>query len=252
MPFEKFSVLSTPDETLRSWQRKLEYLFNKNLDDDNVTSSSLTLGTAQVKASNIDFGTGANQVDASDIPTIDASSYFVGANVELNLQQLGSTILNLPAENVKVVDAGSYFISTSVEGVLQEIGSTLLNISSTNIGEISSTKVTIVDVGGYYVSGNVEAALQEIGYLITNTTANITLASSNQGYIICDATIGITVTLPAITGNTKLWYSIRNINTGTVTIDPATTDLIDGTTSFDLYQDESLSLINTGLQWREG
>lgn len=145
MPFEKFSVLSTPEETLRSWQRKLEYMFNKNLNDDNISSTSLTLGPAQVKASNIDFGTGANQVDASDIPIIDASSYFVGATVELNLQQLGSTILNLPAENIKVVDIGNYFTSTSVEGVLQEIGSTLTNIPTSNLSLNVQTPLEIVN-----------------------------------------------------------------------------------------------------------
>lgn len=94
MPYEKFSVLDNTDETLKSWKRKLEYLFNKNLDSDNVATTNLTLGLAQVKANNIDFGTGANQVDASDIPIIDNSSYFVGTNVELALQQLGSTIIN--------------------------------------------------------------------------------------------------------------------------------------------------------------
>lgn len=178
MPYEKFSVLDDAGETLKSWQRKLEYLFNKNLDSDNVATSNLTLGPAQVKASNIDFGTGADQVDASDI--------------------------------------------------------------------------LIIDAGGYYVGSNVELALQELGFLITNTTSNMTLASSNRGYIMCNATTGITVTLPAVSGNAKLWYNIRNINTGTVTIETNSTDLIDNSTSFDLYASESIDLINTGLQWREG
>jgi len=178
MPFEKFSVLSTPEETLRSWQRKLEYLFNKNLNDDNITSTSLTLGTAQVKASNIDFGTGADQVDASDIPTIDA--------------------------------------------------------------------------GGYFAAATVEGNLQELGYSLTVTTTDITLTSTHRGWLICNTTSPVAVTLPAVTGNTKLWYGIRNASTGLVTISTVSTDLFDGSTSFDLYEQESIRIVDDGTQWREG
>lgn len=91
MPYEKFSVYDDPQQTLKIWQRKLEYLLNKNLNSDNIASTGLTLGTAQVKASNIDFGTGANQVDAADILVVDNSSYFTALNVETVLQEFYST-----------------------------------------------------------------------------------------------------------------------------------------------------------------
>lgn len=91
MPYEKFPVYDDPQQTLKIWQRKLEYLLNKNLNSDNIASTGLTLGTAQVKASNIDFGTGANQVDAADILIVDNSSYFTNLNVETVLQEFYST-----------------------------------------------------------------------------------------------------------------------------------------------------------------
>ena len=178
MPQEKFAVLSTPEETLQSWKRKLEFLFNKNLNDDNISSTNLTLGIAQVKASNIDFGTGADQVDASDIPTIDA--------------------------------------------------------------------------GGFYLSATVEGNLQEVGTALTITTTDIALTSTHRGWLICNTTSPVAVTLPAVTGNTKLWYGIRNASTGLVTISTVTTDLFDDASSFDLYEQESIRIVDDGTQWREG
>jgi len=80
-----------PKNTLIVWSRDLNYLL-KNLDDGNIYSTELTLGTNQVTASNIDFGTGADQVDASDIPVTDAGGYFVGATVEAVQQEIGGWI----------------------------------------------------------------------------------------------------------------------------------------------------------------
>lgn len=192
MPFEKFSVLEDPKQTLQSWQRKLEYLFNKNLNDDNISSTSLTLGSAQVKASNIDFGTGANQVDASDIPIIDNSSYFSGANIELALAQLGSTILNIPAENVKIVDASSYYSSTSIEWALQEIYSTFsTHRNSTSIHFATSTITTMVPINS---SNIVYGATTSFGLLSTTlpgTTELLNAVALNSDLIATNNAINL-------------------------------------------------------------
>lgn len=177
MPFLKFPIMNTQEETFRVWKRNLEYLFSKNLNDDNIATTSLTLGADQVKESNIDWGLGADQVDAGDIPITDASSFFNG--------------------------------------------------------------------------GTVETALTESGYAVTTLTTNASIGNVNKGYVLCNSTGAFTVTLPAISSS-KTWYSIRNINSGTITINPVSTDLIDDSTSFDLYQDESLHIVDSGLQWREG
>ena len=87
MPIEKFPVLDNVDETLRLWKRNLEYLF-RNLNDDNIASASLTLGNNQVKASNIDFGVGVNQVSAEDILIEDSTGYFTATTVEGALKEL--------------------------------------------------------------------------------------------------------------------------------------------------------------------
>ena len=177
MPIENFKLYNTPDETLKQWARSLNYLLGKNLDNSNiasVSSTAFTLSALQVKASHIDFGVGANQVDASDILITDASSYYAGGSVEVVLQEIGSTIRNFPAENIKISDAGLYYVSTSVEGALQEIGSTIRNFPAENI--------KINDTGGYYTSTSVEGAFQEIGPFVKfSTTIGGTLSTIITG-----------------------------------------------------------------------
>jgi archaellum component FlaF (FlaF/FlaG flagellin family) len=184
MPIVDFRILENTEDTLKLWKRNLEYLFGNNLDDDNITSTTLTLGSAQVKASNIDFGVGTNQVDASDIPIIDASSYFTGGTVELALTQLGSTILNLPAENVKIADASSYFTSTSVEGTLQELGSTILSIYNALTTHVSSTSIHF------------------------NSTSITTLVPINSSNIVYDGTTSFATLSTVLTGTTELTNAV--------------------------------------------
>jgi hypothetical protein len=235
MPYEKFNIIrGKQEETLQLWARKFEFLFNKNLNVDNVVSTGLIV--------------------PADLVTVDdTGGYFASSNgnVEDVLQQIGSTLQSIPAGNVKIVDAGLYYTSTSVEGALQEIASTITNIPSSNISAIQASTVTIADGNNFYTGTEVETALQEIGYKITTLTGNSVLGTSNQGYVMLNSTATFTVTLPAISSD-KRWYRLRNINTATVTIETNTTDLIDESTSFDLYQDESLNIIDTGTQWREG
>jgi len=67
-----------------------------NVDDSTIETSADTL---QVKAdgindTHIDFGTGANQVSAVDMPIADAGNYYATDEVEFALQQLGESVLN--------------------------------------------------------------------------------------------------------------------------------------------------------------
>jgi hypothetical protein len=83
----------------------------------------------------------------------------------------------------------------------------------------------------------------------TDTT---TLAATDKGYIICNKGTAMTVNLPTITGNKGLEYSICNIGTGTVTIEPNGAETIVGAANLDLYTDESISIFASETEWREG
>ena len=90
--------------------------------------------------------------------------------------------------------------------------------------------------------GDGTVTLKSIGSIVnvTTLTDTDTLTVAQQGVIKCNKASAMTVNLPTAVGNTGLSYFISNVNTGTVTI-----DLI----GFDLYQDESLSIVSDGANW---
>ena len=147
MAIEKFKLYDTADNTLKQWARALNFLFDGNLDNSNiasVSSTSITLAANQVKASNIDFGTGVDQVDASDILIIDSSGYYAASNVEVALREIYE---KLKYENVTTKTITATLTST-------EFGTIICN-STANITINLPTAVGITGVG----------------YNITNTAA---------------------------------------------------------------------------------
>jgi len=130
----------------------------------------LALGTAiqndVIHDFHIDWGTGANQVSAVDVPILDAADYFIAIEVESALAELatGVAIQNdaikdyhidwgtgadqVSAVDVPILDAGDFFVATEVEAALQELA-------------LAAT-ITILDAGNYYAAADVEAALQEL------------------------------------------------------------------------------------------
>ena len=240
MPLEKFKLYNSPEETLKQWARTLNYLLDRNLDNTNIASTGLTVGTTAIKASNIDFGLDANEVDASDIPITDAGGYFAGGEIENALQQLGSTVLNLPAENSKIDDTGGYYDSTSVEGALQELGSTLLNIPAEN--------VKIDDTGGYYTSTSVEGALQELGSTILNLPAENVKIDDTGGYYTSTSVEGVLQEIgDFVTFTTDIGNDLSTAVTGsTVLTDPlATATELNATNT--LVNEIKQILINLGI-----
>jgi len=67
-----------------------------NVDDATIETNADTLRVKAdgVNDTHIDFGVGANQVSAVDIPIADAGGYYATDEVEFALQQLGEEVLN--------------------------------------------------------------------------------------------------------------------------------------------------------------
>jgi hypothetical protein len=66
----------------------------------------------------------------------------------------------------------------------------------------------------------------------------------------CDTTSGdFTLNLPARGGNSRL-LMICCSGGNTVTLDPSASETINGDTTFDLIEDESLILIDFSTEWR--
>ena len=111
-------------------------------------------------------------------------------------------------------------------------------------------------LGGYFPIDTVEASLQYLAISIlgslsrvTTKTATATLTTIEAGIILCNKTIAMTIDLPTAIGNTGLSYFITNINTGTVTIDPFSTQTLQSESTFDLYQDENINIVTDGSNW---
>ena len=190
MPYERFSIIpGNPEDTLKMWSRKLEFLLNKNLSIDNISSTNLA-------------------TKASLVGVVDSGGYYGSTNhtVENALQQIGSTFTNIPSGNVKITDTGSYYTSTSVEGALQELGSTFLNIPAGN--------VKLVDASSYFASTSAEGGFQELGIHINdttihfNTTTITTLTPINSSNIVYDASTSFAVLSTVLTGTTELTSAV--------------------------------------------
>lgn len=68
-----------------------------------------------IKDFHIDWGMGANQVSAVDVPIADAGGFFVAVDVEAALQELAL------AATITIADAGAHYAVDNVEAALQEI-----------------------------------------------------------------------------------------------------------------------------------
>jgi hypothetical protein len=77
-----------------------------------------------------------------------------------------------------------------------------------------------------------------IGKITTVTDTYIVLVSDET--VICNKTTAFTVTLPTAVVGQK--FTIKNINTGTVTVDGASTDTIDGIADQTLGQWDSITI----------
>lgn len=155
MPTATFKVYNTAEETLQIWQRQLNFLF-QNLDQSNITNTGIILGPGQVKASNIQFGTGADQVDASDIPIVDAGNLYAGGTVEVALAEAATNL------NAHTGSTSIHYATTSIDHT------GIKNIGANTHAQID-THIATTNI--HYLTTNIDhAELKNIG---TKTHAQI-------------------------------------------------------------------------------
>lgn len=133
-------------------------------------------------------------------------------------------------------------------------------------GEIIYTTVThsslnafTVDFGGDTVSGTILVNLG-IGYsgysgysgtgfvALTTKTSNYTL-TENDEVVLCSGTF--TITLPTAVGKTGKKYYVKNIGTGSITIDPNGTETIDSNSTIIIRtRNAALAIVSDNANWR--
>ena len=79
---------------------------------------------------------------------------------------------------------------------------------------------------------------------LTVRTETSGITAANGDFVICNSTTPFTVTLPTATANHII--VVKNINTGAITIDGASTDTIDGQLTKTLGVYEAVNLIANG------
>ena len=133
----------------------------------------------------------------------------------------------------------------------------LNNLSNGSYVTTDARNVSIDDAGSYFTTKHVEFALQflAIGLYggvtrVTTKTLSTTLTTSEFGVILFDSVADITIGLPTAVGNFQSSFFFTNINSGIVTLDPFSTQTLQGESTFNLYQDESLGVISDNANWK--
>ena len=106
--------------------------------------------------------------------------------------------------------------------------------NTTTIGNTSITKA--------YIRG---ALITQMPYVAKTTTYTIT----SDDYAIECTSGTFTVSLPTAVGISGKVYVVKNSGTGVITVDPNSTETIDGNLALDLYQYDSVTLMSNGANW---
>jgi hypothetical protein len=190
-------------------------------------------------------GTTAQTHDAGAIVehTVAAIDYDE-ANAHLNASADGSAH---PANTV-AYSGSTNLAATNVEAALDEL-------DAEKAAAAAATAAGTSYAGGTGMSATtVEGAIDELAdekenvlrSISTQTTA-YTIGATDS-VVLCNGTF--TVTLPTAVGRTGKTYEIKNIGTGTVTVDGNGSQTIDGALTFVLdAQYEAITIISDGSNW---
>lgn len=72
-----------------------------------VEASGTALGPGAIKAAQVDWGTGTEQVSAADVPIADVGTYYATNDVEAALQQIGNSLAGLSGASHAAVTLGT-------------------------------------------------------------------------------------------------------------------------------------------------
>jgi hypothetical protein len=223
-----------------------------------------TSSTSQANTSDLDETDYQEAFDGQVAEAIPLQAFHLGdAQTSITLADLGQdlrTFINTPQAIgfPNPVDKDAILRDGRVERVCDDI---TVTANLTVAGDLTVGAITL-DGGGIDLSGGsltlsscvggsdielITPALVEIDVTdspYTATTGSVDIA------IMCDTSAGnITVNLPAIAGNSNRRYNIKNIGTGTVTIDPNGGETIDGEVDLEISQYNSPRLICTSIEW---
>lgn len=148
-----------------------------------VTSGAVSLVANGVDDTLIDWGTGAGQVSAGDVPIADAGVIITATDVEGALQE-NRTALDLNTTHRTSDGSDHSFIDQSV------VSGASPTFDGNNFTGIDANDVDIADAGGLITATDVEGALQENRTALNLNTTHRTSNGTDHSYIDQDVTSG--------------------------------------------------------------
>jgi len=117
-------------------------------------------------------------------------------------------------------------------------------------GDIKANQVVVVSYQTTYYemlstpSKTGMTGIEKLQVITVTTTLDDTYTD-----VICDNVAGFTVNLPPVSSNVDRIYTIKNINTGTITVDADGSETIDGDLTQDLFYNDSMKIGSDGTAW---
>jgi hypothetical protein len=210
---------------------------------------------------NFDFfqggGNNNTSIGAHALSYPEPLEYYINRKLNSFNQNTAIGAYSLSALTVDLVDYGGTLVSNSNTAIGYKAGSTL-EIGSNNIIIGDSAQTTSTTVSNQIVIGNasntssfIYGALSTVGRIskFVTVTSNYTILSSDE-IITANSTSPINIYLPTAVGIAGRTYTIKNINTGSVTLRPSFLQNIDGSNTYELTNRYSfVKVVSNGSIW---
>ena len=236
----------------------------------NTSLGAFSLANLNEGDNNTAIGAYAFTSNVLDVNNYDDGQYLPYANTSSNTA-LGAYALSFPLDNYRIIiersqntALGAYSLSSLDYGsnnnntaIGFRAGANLVsgtnNVIIGNNAQLSSTSVSdqIVIGNASNTSSYIYGALTTSGRIskLVTVTTNYTILPSDE-IITANSSSAINIYLPSAIGITGRTYTIKNINTGFVTLRPNSFQKIDGSNTFDLSNQYSfVKVVSNGSKW---
>lgn len=191
-------------------------------------------------------------IQASDVPTLNQNTTGTAANITATSNSTLTTLsaLSLPGSQVSGNISGSAANVTGTVAIAN--GGTGQTTASAAINALLPSQT---GQSGNYLTTNGSAAswatiTQSGVQVISSITGATTITPSSTATVyLCNSASPFTLGIATAVGINGYCLNIKNIGAGVVTVDPNSTETIDGATTVSLAQYSSITIVASGGNW---